>query len=122
MIRPYGDRILLEKLDGHGLETKSPGGIVLPAVEWKRGKTAHVADYFRARVLAVGSKVREVSEGDEVIVYTYSREGHGRVLVGWDTPFGLIVEEGDVMAVVDGVQHLPLFTQAPGSWAKMVLQ
>ena len=106
MIRPYGDRILVERLDGHGVETTSPGGIVLPAVEWKRGKTQHVADYFRARVKAVGPKVREVHEGDEVLVYTYSREGHGRVLVGWDTAHGLIVDEGDVMAALPPVRSV----------------
>lgn len=104
MIRPYGDRILVERLDGHGVETVSAGGIVLPAVEWKRGKTKGVADTFRARVKAVGSKVDSIAAGDEVVVYTYADDGHGRLLVGDDTPFGLIVRAGDVLAVV-GVER-----------------
>lgn len=104
MLRPYGDRILVEKLDGHGLETVSPGGIVLPAVEWRRGTTRHIADTFRARVKAAGPKVAEVvgqelAEGDEVVVYTYARDGRGSTLTGDETPYGLFVRAEDVIAV-----------------------
>ena len=104
MLRPYGDRILVEKLDGEGVETVSAGGIILPAVEWKRGKTRHVPDTFRARVKAAGPRVAEVlgqelAEGDEVVVYTYAEDGHGRLLTGDETPYGLFVRARDVIAV-----------------------
>lgn len=108
MIRPYGDRILVERLDGHGMETVSPGGIVLPAVEWKRGKTKHVPDTFRARVIRSGPEAnRFVADGDEVLVYTYSREGHGRALTGWDTSYGLIIQVDDVAAVLHAEPAIP---------------
>jgi co-chaperonin GroES (HSP10) len=98
MIRPYGDRILIEKLDGHGKETVSAGGIHLPAVEWRQGKTKHVADAFRARVVDVGPLVAEVSAGDEVFVLTY---GDKRTLTGDETPYGLIIGEDDVLGVIE---------------------
>ena len=106
MIRPYGDRILVERLDGHGVETTSPGGVILPSVQWKRGKTKHVDDTFRARILAVGPRVSAVTlfelfERDEVLVYTYADDGHGRLLVGDDTPHGLIIRAKDVIAVLE---------------------
>jgi co-chaperonin GroES (HSP10) len=114
MLRAHGDRILVQRLDGQGVETMSPGGIVLPAVEWKRGKTKHVADTFRARVADAGPKVAEVlgqelHEGDEVVVYTYADDGHGRVLVGDDTPYGLFVRARDVIAV-EGSEAPPWLT------------
>jgi co-chaperonin GroES (HSP10) len=98
MIRPYGDRILIEKLDGHGKETVSAGGIHLPAVEWRQGKTKHVADAFRARVVDVGPLVAEVSVGDEVFVLTY---GDKRTLTGDETPYGLIIGEDDVLGIIE---------------------
>jgi co-chaperonin GroES (HSP10) len=104
MLRPYGDRILVEKLDGHGVETVSSGGIVLPAVEWGRGKTGSVPDTFRARVKSVGHRVAEVlgleiAAGDEVIVYTYARDGRGSTLTGEETAYGLFIRAEDVIAV-----------------------
>lgn len=109
MIRPYGDKILVEKLDGHGIETTSAGGIVLPAVKWQRGKTKHVADTFRARVIRSGPEAsKTVAEGDEVVVYTYSREGHGQALTGWETPYGLIISLDDVLVVLEPSDHIPV--------------
>lgn len=108
MIRPYGDRVLVEKLDGEGVDTVSPGGIHLPGVKFARGKTKHVPDTFRARVLAVGPKVRDVRVGDEVIAYTYSREGHGRVLTGDETEYGLVLGEDDVLAVLEPTEVVPV--------------
>jgi co-chaperonin GroES (HSP10) len=98
MIRPYGDRILIEKLDGHGKETVSAGGIHLPAVEWRQGKTKYIADTFRARVVDVGPLVAEVSAGDEVFVLTY---GDKQTLTGEETPYGLIIGEDDVLGVIE---------------------
>lgn len=124
MIRPYGDRILVQKLDGHDVETVSKGGIVLPAVKFEHGKSKHVADWFRARVVDVGPLVAEVSAGDEVIVYTYAREGHGRTLTGDETPYGFIIGEDDVIAVIEREKPmsfedklLRLAEEAP-AWAK----
>jgi co-chaperonin GroES (HSP10) len=71
-IRPLRDRILVERIEGHGIETISPGGIILPATREAKVKTK--ADTFRAMVLALGPDTGplELSVGDEVLVYTYA--------------------------------------------------
>ncbi len=121
VIQVYGDRVLVEKLDGHGVETTSPGGIVLPATEWKRGNTKHIGDTFRARVKGVGPRVSEVlgqdiHEGDEVVVYTYARDGRGSTLTGDETAYGLFVRADDVIAV-----HLPItHTEARKQYAEIL--
>lgn len=74
-VRPLGERILVTRLEGHGIETVTPGGIVIPATSERTVKTK--PDYFRARVEAMGPDAEkayagELRLGDEVLVYTYS--------------------------------------------------
>lgn len=116
MIRPYGDRILVERLDGAGKETVSAGGIVLPAVKWERGKTKHIADWFRARVVDVGPLVAEVSAGDEIIVHTY---GDRETLTGQETPYGLIVGVDDILGVIEPVDPLARLARDAPAWARV---
>ncbi len=74
-LAPLKDRILVTRLEGHGIETVSPGGIVIPATVEKSVRTK--ADYFRARVDALGPDAErayagDLKPGDEVLIYTYS--------------------------------------------------
>jgi co-chaperonin GroES (HSP10) len=74
-VRPLGERILVTRLEGHGIETVSPGGIIIPATAEKSVRTK--ADYFRARVEVLGPDAEkayagDLKPGDEVLVYTYS--------------------------------------------------
>ncbi len=74
MLRPLRDLIQITRLEGHGVEAISAGGIILPATREKTVRTK--GDYFRARVDGIGPRARyadgELRVGDEVYVYTYS--------------------------------------------------
>jgi len=103
-IHPLRDRILVTRLEGHGIETVSPGGIVIPATVEKSVRTK--PDYFRARVEALGPEAErayagDLKPGDEVLVYTYSGTadsvftgstlGEHRVVIGPDDILGAVV-------------------------------
>ncbi len=82
VIRPLRDGLYVERMR----ETVTQGGIVLPET-FKAGKNGFsarqkmnaVADHFRAKVLAVGPDVRELSQGDEILVWAFA-EGDGSKL------------------------------------------
>lgn len=105
-IRPIGDNILVERLEGHGIERVTAGGIVIPATLEARAKTKN--DVFRARVLAVGpsedaNAVREaVSDGySDVLVYAWRENGQRGLYTG--TPLGrdrLFVKPDDIIVAV----------------------
>lgn len=104
MIRPIGDRILVRRLDGHGVETVSKGGIVLPATSQGSAKTK--ADYFRARVEAVGPEaerqIPDLAVGENVLVYTYSGQAE-TVWTGTEAAgAGLFIRPDDILCVVEG--------------------
>ena len=102
MIRPLGERILVTRLEGHGIETVSKGGIVIPATAEKSVRTK--ADYFRARVEALGPDVvgYELAAGDEVLVYTYSGTAE-TVFTGEGTRgAAMFIKPDDVLCVVEG--------------------
>jgi co-chaperonin GroES (HSP10) len=103
-IHPLRDRILVTRLEGHGIETVSPGGIVIPATVERSVRTK--PDYFRARVEALGPEAErayagDLKPGDEVLVYTYSGTadsvftgstlGEHRVVIGPDDILGAVV-------------------------------
>lgn len=101
MIRPLHDNILVRRIDGHGIETVSEGGIIIPATAEKSVRTKR--DYFRARVEAMGSEVRmpDLAIGDEVFVHTWSGTAEslytGREAVG----AGLIIKPDDIICAVE---------------------
>lgn len=114
-LRPLRDLIQVERLpdlgrtrDGDGNEVTATG-IIIPQDYKARGsaKAVNKADYFRARVLAVGPKVRDVAAGDEVLVLTWgaSPDGSRRSLyVGIDGPDGtLFVTPDDLVCGVNAV-------------------
>jgi co-chaperonin GroES (HSP10) len=76
-IRPLRDRIHIRRLEGHGIETVTPGGIVIPATTEARAKSKN--DYFRAEVIGIGPDVRELAPGDHVLVHTW-HDGDGSTL------------------------------------------
>lgn len=104
MVKPLGSRVYVERIH----ETETRGGLIIPQTFKARGpgqKVGAVPDYFRARVLAVGPDVRELTEGDEVLVYTYA-EGDGSKLYSGETDGSrdkmLVRYPDDLVCAIDG--------------------
>lgn len=109
MIQPMNDRILVKRLEGHGIERVTEGGIILPATMHAKHKTK--ADTFRARVLAVGpgkvdgNGVRQpidVEPGEDVIVETWRDDASNSLYTG-DVALGdheLFIGPDDVVCVI----------------------
>lgn len=99
-LAPLRDLVLVERLTGHGIERVTSGGIVLPATNEAKAKTK--ADWFRARVLAVGPQARDVRVGEDVLVYTWKGEvGRGLytgLSAGGDK---LFIAADDIVCAVD---------------------
>lgn len=91
-IRPLRDRIHIRRLEGHGIETVTPGGIIIPATSEARAKTKR--DYFRAEVVATGPEVRDLEPGEHVLVHTWA-DGDGSELYT-----GSFIGPDDVICVV----------------------
>lgn len=108
-VRPLRDLVLVQRLEGHGIERVTPGGIVIPAACEAKAKTKN--DYFRARVIAKGPKAPpELEVGEDVLVHTWAggdgtglytgaltSVGNGRMLITPDDivcafPRGTLVE------------------------------
>lgn len=79
--QPRNDRILVERLEGRGVESVTPGGIIIPATTERKARTT--ADQFRARVVAVGPgallengerETIDLQPGDEVLVYSFAED------------------------------------------------
>jgi co-chaperonin GroES (HSP10) len=101
---PTGNKILVRRLEGHGIETVTKGGIILPATREKSVRTK--ADFFRARVEALGPEAArlmpDLAPGEDVLVYTYSGTAES-VFTGTDAKgAGLFIEPDDVLCVVEG--------------------
>lgn len=86
-IRPIGDNILVERLEGHGIERVTAGGIVIPATLEAKAKTKN--DAFRARILAIGDgpgalEVRKAfDEGfGHVLVHAWCEHGERGLYTG----------------------------------------
>lgn len=95
-LRPITTRILVEL---EPLETTTPGGLHLPAdAVWKQERRP---DARWGKAVAVGSKVRDVGEGDRVLVSGWmndSLDGYG--YGGRGERDGMVmVEEEQVFAV-----------------------
>lgn len=93
-IKPLGERVLVKRLEND--EEKSEGGIIIP--------DAHKEKPQEAKVVALGvgktSKGKEVSftvkVGDKVLISKY-----GGTDVKIDGKEHLIVNEGDILAILD---------------------
>lgn len=94
MIKPIGQRVLLERVEA---ETKTSGGLFLPETATEKPQTAIV------RAIGTGGKDKEgndinfsVAVNDKVLISKYG---------GTDVSFGgidyLIINESDILAILD---------------------
>ena len=84
-LKPLSDKLVLEQVEA---ETKSAAGIILPSDAQEKPK--------QAKVLAVGSDVKEIKPGDVVLYKSY---GPDEVKV--DGAEYLIAKEEDILAIVE---------------------
>ncbi len=103
MLQPLRDLIRITRLEGHGIENVSKGGIVLPATREQSVRTK--GDYFRARVEAIGPAAKyaadELRVGDDVFVWTYSGTEKS-VFTGHKAGGFEFIEPDDILCVVEG--------------------
>jgi co-chaperonin GroES (HSP10) len=110
-LRPVRDRILVERLSGHGKEQTLASGIIVPAT--CEAGMATRGDYFRARIDALGPEAEQIfgdtlKPGDEVLVYTYAGDSSGNakgmsaVFTGRKCGEGLIIGPDDIICAVEG--------------------
>ena len=93
MLRPLGDRIVIELVES---EEKTASGIVLPDSAKEKPQEAKVVAVGTGRVLESGERVAlEVSVGDRIIFSKYA----GTEVKYQGTEY-LIVRENDILAVV----------------------
>lgn len=93
MIKPLGDRVLLEILEN---EEKTASGIILPETAKEKPQEGRVVSVGSGR-LEDGHRVAlEVQEGNRVIFSKYAGTE-----VQYDGKEYLIVRESDILAVVD---------------------
>lgn len=106
-VKPLGDLVLLERIDGDGREEVRPSGIILPArdLSLRHGNTKRIPDTFRARVVAVSDLAAKATEGAlvrgvEVLVHTYD-QGQERTLATEETRYGAMVSVEDIIGIVE---------------------
>ncbi|MEH7012563.1 co-chaperone GroES [Neobacillus niacini] len=93
MLRPLGDRIVIELVES---EEKTASGIVLPDSAKEKPQEGRVVAVGTGRVLENGERVAlEVSVGDRIIFSKYS----GTEVKFEGTEY-LILRENDILAVV----------------------
>lgn len=128
-LRPLRNLIQVERMpdlgrtrDGEGNEVTA-GGIVIPQDYKARGsqKAVRKADFFRARVLAVGPKVPagDLAVGNEVLVITWAAETDGTrrgMYTGIDGPDGSLFVEypNDLVCALDDNAQLARFYASKG--------
>lgn len=93
MLRPLGDRIVIELVES---EEKTASGIVLPDSAKEKPQEGKVVAVGTGRILENGERVAlEVSEGDRIIFSKYS----GTEVKYQGTEY-LILRENDILAVI----------------------
>ncbi|RAL22020.1 co-chaperone GroES [Thermoflavimicrobium daqui] len=94
MIKPLGDRIVLEAIEK---EEKTASGIVLPETAKEKPQEGRVVAVGSGRIDEKGSRVAlEVKVGDRVIFSKYAGTE-----VKYDNKEYLILRESDVLAIVE---------------------
>ncbi|MGA8943258.1 MAG: co-chaperone GroES [Thermoactinomyces sp.] len=94
MIRPLGDRVVLEAVEK---EEKTASGIVLPDTAKEKPQEGRIVAVGAGRLDENGNRIAmEVKEGDLVIFSKYA---------GTEVKYGdkeyLILRESDILAIVD---------------------
>ncbi|MEW9052275.1 MAG: co-chaperone GroES [Neobacillus sp.] len=94
MLRPLGDRIIIELVES---EEKTASGIVLPDSAKEKPQEGRVVAVGTGRVLENGERVAlEVSEGNRIIFSKYSGTE-----VKYQGAEYLILRENDILAIVE---------------------
>ena len=93
MLRPLGDRIIIELVE---VEEKTAFGIVLPDSAKEKPQTGKVVAVGTGRVLDNGTRLElDVKEGDEILFSKFAGTE-----VKYDGVEYLILRESDVLAIV----------------------
>lgn len=93
MLRPLGDRIVIELIEA---EEKTASGIVLPDSAKEKPQEGKVVAIGTGRVLENGTRVElDVKEGDRIIFSKYSGTE-----VKYENNDYLILRESDVLAII----------------------
>lgn len=100
-VQPLRDLVLVERLEGHGIETVSPGGIIIPATTEAKAKTK--ADTFRARVVALGPEARDLRVGEVVLVFTWAGGDGSQLYTGVEAlgPHQFFIRPDDIVCVYE---------------------
>lgn len=94
MLRPLGDRIIIELVE---VEETTAFGIVLPDSAKEKPQTGKVVAVGTGRVLDNGTRVElDVKEGDEIIFSKFAGTE-----VKYDGTEYLILRESDILAIVE---------------------
>lgn len=94
MLKPLGDRIVIEQLE---TEEKTASGIVLPDSAKEKPQEGKVIAVGSGRVLDNGERVApEVKEGDTIIFSKYAGTE-----VKYDGKEYLILRESDILAIIE---------------------
>ncbi|OIJ16942.1 co-chaperone GroES [Anaerobacillus alkalidiazotrophicus] len=94
MLKPLGDRIVIEQVE---TEEKTASGIVLPDTAKEKPQEGRIVAVGSGRILESGERVAlEVKEGDKVIFSKYAGTE-----VKLDGKEYLILRENDVLAIVN---------------------
>ena len=95
MLKPLGDRVLVEPLEA---EEKSAGGIYLPEAAQEAPREGKVIAVGPGRVLDNGQRVELSVKVGDIVVYT--KYGGNEVRIG-DKDY-LMIDEGSLLAVKEG--------------------
>ena len=93
MLRPLGDRIIIELVE---VEEKTAFGIVLPDSAKEKPQTGKVVAVGTGRVLDNGTRIElDVKSGDEIIFSKFAGTE-----VKYEGTEYLIIRESDILAVI----------------------
>lgn len=102
-LRAIGEHIYIQRLR----VAESKGGILFPSTfRLKKQFSARerinsVPDLFHAIVLSCGPRVRELSQGDEIIVYSFARDEQLYTGVSVGEKDRMFIGPGDVVCAID---------------------
>ena len=102
-LRAIGNHIYIQRLR----VAESKGGIIFPATFSlskkfsARERLNSVPELFHAIVLSCGPRVRELSQGDEIIVYSFARDESLYTGVSVGEKDRMFIEPDDVVCAVE---------------------
>ncbi len=102
-LRAIGEHIYIQRLR----VAESKGGIIFPATFSLRKKFSarerlnSVPEMFHAIVLSCGPRVRELSQGDEILVYSFAKDETLYTGVSVGEKDRLFIEPDDVVFAID---------------------